>query len=96
MLVLALYGAAVSVLAVYIFVDRRPVVLSIAAMSLAPAIFLLAGIQMTRIIDVPATPTASLGMRLYLVVVATALPRRRCHGLRRIRGRRRSGCLQQA
>jgi hypothetical protein len=66
MLMLSLYGSIALAFALHALVDRRGVAISAAALALGVATLSLAGVHMVRVIDQPTTPTASLGMRIYL------------------------------
>lgn len=72
MLVLSVCGSIASAFALYTFVDGKAVEISAAAFALAAATLGIAGVHMVREIDQPSTPTASLGMRIYILSFAVA------------------------
>ena len=72
MLALSLCGSIALVFALYALVDRKGVAISVAALSLGVATLSIAGVHMVGVIDQPSTPTASLGMRIYLLAFTMA------------------------
>ena len=67
MLMLSLCGSIALTFALYAVVDGRGVAVAAAALTLGVATLSLAGVHLVREIDQPTTPTASFGMRVYLM-----------------------------